>query len=150
MSDTRETKFLPAFHRCSDNPATNMGIGAVRMLWTLRVGDDAITWEVFTGWGMPGDAFRAANPGCQHVGHKRGMPPLKPTGGAVNWHFADPTDIDAEGVPCDVIEGGRCYGDVGFLIGSDLFDLLCTEGDEAVWARLRELLTTYREPVASR
>lgn len=148
--EERVIRFFPAFHRCTD-PKGNFGIGAVKMLWILRVGDSAMTWDTFTGWGLPDEAFHAAAPGCEHPRHQESWPSSDPNGGAVDWHtpFPQYEDHELAQESCPVT-GTRCYLGTGYLLGSELFDLLCVEGDDAVWRRLRSLLDeTIREAMAS-
>lgn len=143
--ELRVIRFKPAFHRCSPNPRTNYGIGSVTMLWVLKVDDWAMTWDVHTDWGLPDEAFKTANPDCTHPMHQTGYPRVGATGGAVDWHSPVPRwDDQAQAQETCPITGTACYLDSGFMLGSDLFDLLCAEGDEAVWKRLRALLDDAR------
>lgn len=144
-TETREVKFRPAFHRCDPSPSKNYGIGSVLMTWILRRDGWAMTWEVMTDWGLPDDEFKAANPTCTHHMHQDGYPRYKPMGGAVDWHAPVPMYEDQEPAQseCCWIDG-PCYMDSGFTIGGDLFTLLCTDGGDAVWARLGELLDGHR------
>lgn len=88
--ELRVVRFKPAFHRCNRDPQKNYGIGSVTMLWVLKVGDWAMTWDVHTDWGMPDEAFKAANPDCIHPMHKSSYPRHKASGGAVDWHSPIP------------------------------------------------------------
>ncbi len=144
--ELRVIRFKPAFHRCDPDPAKDYGIGTVTMLWVLRVGDLAVVWEVFTGWDLPTDAFKAAVPGCIHPLHQNGAPgPREASGGAVQWPTPGPQYEGHEGSrePCS-ITGSTCYVSSGFLLASELLDLLRIEGDDAVWKRLRDLLDEVR------
>lgn len=145
MEERREVRFYPAKHRCSSDRSKDYGINEPRIVWALYVDDEAITWELHTGWGMPDEAFHAACPDCTHRVHRNGWPSSKPTGGSVDWHLATPAYDDQHCVDNCVVRGGRCYADVGYLIGDELFDLLRVEGDESVWDKMRELLLTYRD-----
>lgn len=146
--ETRTIEVKPAFHRCAGNPRKNYGISDPHIVWTLHVGADAITWHLFTGWGMPEEAFHDACPDCTHPRHRGEMPSGEPTGGAVDWHMSTPVLDDHCRVEHCYVLDGPCYGDVGYLIGDVLFDLLRVEGSDAVWAKLRELLVNYRAEVA--
>lgn len=140
----RQVLFAPSFHRCGPTPSTDYGIGSVRMLFVLRHEGWAMTWDVFTGWMMPAEAFKAANPTCTHPRHVGGTPPSDPSGGAVDWHSPNPLYEGQEGGDECCWLGGPCYLDSGFILGSDLLALLCTDGDTAVWTRMRELLDERR------
>lgn len=147
--ELRVVRFKPAFHRCHPDPRKNYGIGSVTMLWVLRVGDWAMTWDVHTGWALPAEAFVAAAPDCTHHMHQGSAPSHKVSGGAVDWHSPVPMYDDHEPArDCCPITGAACYTDVGFILGSVLLDLLRTDGDEAVWKRLRELLDERRAELA--
>ena len=145
--EQRAIRFTPAFHRCTD-PKGNFGIGSVRMMWMLRIGDSAVGWDVHTGWDLPDEAFVAASPGCTHAMHQGGAPNHRATAGAVDFHMPGPRWEGHEPTPatCEFIEG-PCYIDTGFLLGDDVFDVLRTEGDEAAWAMLRRLLLETRAEV---
>lgn len=149
--ELRVVRFKPAFHRCHPEPSKNYGIGGVRMLWVLRVGDWAIDWDVSTDWGLPDEAFRAAAPDCTHRMHRNGYPSMgKASGGAVCWH--SPVPMWEDGSPtaehCPII-GRACYTDNGFLLADEVFDMLRVEGDDAVWKYLRSLLDERRTENAS-
>jgi hypothetical protein len=136
----RAVRFAPAFHRCTD-PKGNFGIGGVRMMWMLRVGPDAIGWDVSTGWDLPAEEFVAMSPGCTHPMHQGSAPPPRGgSGGAVDWHTSKPRYEGQQFHDFCEFTNGQCYMDTGFLLGDDLFDLLRTDGDEAVWTRMRQLL----------
>jgi hypothetical protein len=147
--ELRVVRFWPAHHRCHPDPTRDYGIASVRMFWALRVGDWAMTWDVHTGWDLPDEAFLAAAPDCEHPRHRTGPPPdpgkRAVMGGAVDWHSPVPR-FDGHELAQETcaITGAPCYLDSGFSLGSDLFDLLRTAGDEAVWKRLRELLDEAR------
>lgn len=149
--EQRTVRFKPAFHRCHPEPSKDYGIGSVTMLWMLRVGDWAITWEVFTDWGLPDEAFKAAVPDCDHPMHRNGYPRYKADGGVVAWHM--PVPLFEEHEPsdgrCPLIERDECYGDMDYTLASEVFDVLRTDGDEAAWCKLRELLDDRRSEVAS-
>lgn len=149
--ELRAVRFTPAFHRCTD-PKGNYGIGDVHMMWMLRVDDWAMAWDVSTDWGLPDAEFRAAAPTCKHPMH-RTFPSRGGSGGAVDWHSPVPQyeGHEKRSDSCE-LTGGPCYVDTGFLLGDELFRLLRIEGDDAVWARLRELLDTARReaPALSR
>lgn len=148
--EQRTVRFKPAFHRCHTNPSKDYGISGVTMLWVLRVDDWAITWDVFTDWGLPDEAFKAACPDCTHPSHRNGYPLGGASGGTVEWHAPVPLyeDHDPRSDRCPLIDRDRCYGDVGYTLGSEVFDVLRTEGDEATWRKLRDLLDDRRSDAA--
>lgn len=148
--EDRQVIFTPAFHKCSDEPGKNYGIGSVKMLWVLRHEGWAMTWDVFTDWGLPDAAFKDAAPSCRHPSHAKGYPNHKGHGGAVDWHSPVPTyeGQDLAQSRCVWLDG-PCYLDTGFCLGDDLFELLCKEGGEAVWAYLRVLLDQSRADVVA-
>lgn len=146
--ENRQVLFTPAYHRCNPDPNVNYGIGSVRMMWVLKHDGWAMTWDVHTDWGMPDEAFKAAAPDCTHIMHRDGYPSCGASGGAVDWHAPVPMYEGQERSQDECVWlGGPCYTDSGFMLGSELFDLLRVEGDEAVWSRLRELMDQQRTSV---
>ena len=74
-------------------------------------------------------------PRCSLEGH----------GGAMYTHHP-PEDrpdylADQEAQDCDLLPGGKCVGDVGFMIGDTLFDALVEGGEQAL---VTEMLSVYR------
>lgn len=65
-------------------------------------------------------------------------------GGRATWCYSTPQhdlhDDDVRRDDCDLLPGGVCYGDSGFLIGTELRDLLLEHGEDALWPRLETLL----------
>lgn len=143
--EDRLVRFTPGWHRCDPDPAKSYGINNLSILWIVRSGGWAITWEVFTDWGLPKDVFKAQAPDCDHRMHQDGPPPIKPMGGMVAWLSPDPFWPGQEPghQQCPII-GTSCYQVTGGLVGFNLFELLRTDGDLPVWARLRELLDDRR------
>jgi hypothetical protein len=140
----RIIRFRPAYHRCTD-PKGDYGIGSVHMLWFLRQGEWAVDWDVFTGWELPDEAFALAAPACTHPMHQQGAPTHDVMGGGVGFHSPVPQfeDHPLSQERCPLTEA-PCYLDAGYLLGTELLNLLRTEGDEAVWAKMYELLTDLR------
>lgn len=133
----RCVRFLPAFHKCNDNPKEDYGIGGVKIYFCLREGDKAIDLEVLTNWGLPSNAFHKASPGCQK--HRSGPARGDASGGMVTWHLPA-----TEGPVCPAL-GTPCRFASSFTLGDGLFDLLRTEGDEALWKRMRKMLTSINK-----
>lgn len=150
MKETRTITVSPAFHRCHPDKSKDYGVCEPRMLWTLWLGDDAISWELYTGWGMPNEAFAEACPECDSSRHRGGWPYVRNNdgssamAGAVDWHYSHPIWDDRpqpDNEHCRILDG-PCWADVGFSLGDELFDLLRTQGDQAVWLKMRDLLLT--------
>jgi hypothetical protein len=69
------------------------------------------------------------------------MPSAGLHSGVVDFHYPAPQwdDQSPSTSECPYTDGD-CYSDCGFLIADELLGLLRIKGDDAVWARLRELL----------
>lgn len=143
----REILIRPAFHRCHPDAAKNYGIKDPDLWFILREDGWAMSWRLFSGWGMPLDAFNAESPDCSHSAHQAGFPSSGPTAGAVSWHAPVPLVDDRAG-PCEWL-GGECFGDQGFLLGDQAFDRLRTDGSDALFAFLSVLLHERKDQLAS-
>lgn len=148
----RSIRFRPGFHRCHPDSSQDYGISDPVMTWVLRDGDVAVSWHLFTGWGMPDEAFHAANPGCTHAAHQGGWPyrhygaDCPAQAGAVDFHSATPRweghEAAGGGEPCFYI-GKPCYPDVTFLGAQEVFDTLRVEGEDATWDDLARRLKAW-------
>lgn len=115
------------------------GRGSVEMRFILKGPECAITWGIITGWNLPetNEALKAEE--FQDV--------MKPMGTAVCIHSAtNNRDYYGDPIPCDVLDQGECYGDCGYIAGSEFFDVLVREGEEALWAKMQEWYDDYSQP----
>lgn len=76
--------------------------------------EGAISWKLFTG--------RYTND-----------PNTDPMAGGVYSHVPDP-----DGADCDLVRGGKCSGDVGYLIGDEVLAAL-DQSEDAMWDKLKEI-----------
>lgn len=138
---TRSVKVHPSYHRCDPDPHQNYGIGSATAVFTLQKDGSAIEFEVLTGWIMPLEDFRAANPDCNHPRHG-GEPPSSPAMAArVMYHFnGDPGDAMDGPSDCSYTDTGTCWSDGGYAIGDPLFRLLVVEGSDAMYAEMEKML----------
>lgn len=146
----RNVYFRPAFHLCTPDPTTSKGIGGVRIIFTLAEDGRGVQWELLTDWELPDEDFALAAPECTHPAHQQG-PPQKPGGasaGAIIWHWPRPLFDHApkpQSTDCD-ITGGRCWSDVGYMVGDQAFDALRRGGDEELWFFLAKCIENRKEP----
>lgn len=149
----RRVTVKPAFERIHDDPARNFGICCALIRFALIGPGAAVSWEVFSGWYLPHVAQRlrkeTAHERYGHGDRSWMRCSLEGHGGAMCTH--SPTQIfehDPKGDKCDLLPGGRCFGDIGFLIGDDLFDVLVAGGDEALWKRMATIYESVVEQAA--
>lgn len=117
----------PAFDRRDPDPKKDYGIGGVTVRFSVVGPEGAITWGILTDWYLPHVREEFKN--------KKWFPSTTPTG--ITIHSPKQLfDFDAESGDCDLLPGGKCYSDTGFLAGTEAFDLLCKEGEEAIWKLL--------------
>lgn len=106
------------------------GVGGVQLRFSLVGLNGAISWSVLTDMHQPHLIQEWKQDG------KR----FESIGGAIVIHSVKPLPYmeDDEPARCDLIPDGQCYGDCGFLAGSDLYETWLYEGTERMWTVLEE------------
>jgi hypothetical protein len=124
-------------------PAFENGIGCAMMHFALIGPGGAVSLQVFTGWYLPHVAERLRRE-TQHERYtatgKWMRCSLEGHGGAMCTHAA--TQIFEHAPvpdPCDLLPGSQCFGDIGFLAGETLFDVLVAEGTDALWEHMEPI-----------
>lgn len=130
--------FQPAFDKRHEDPKKNYGIHGVTMRMVLVGEKGATQFVLYTGWHLP------------HVRDEREMQTMaeptrimieilaRPLPADLGYHSLVPQYEGQEKMEhCDYFEGG-CYYDGSGLAAEEVFDLLVSDGSDAVWKRLGE------------
>jgi hypothetical protein len=139
----RSVFFRPAFDKRHPDPHQNYGVHGVEIVFVLRRGQRAVDWTVFTNWQLP----HVTKDTLQKYADDPERIELftQPSGAQVGFHSPVPMWDSHEPSEGCTITGGKCYSDVGFCMGSELMPLLIEKGEDAIWARLEELLNEMPE-----
>jgi len=116
--------FTRAYDRRSSDPKKNYGCHGVDMRFVLKGPKGAIQFLLYTGWHLPGVA--------EELGPRQPMP------ADLGYHSPHPM-YESQSVvrdECEYVGGGPCYYDGSTLNAKEPFDILVTEGEEALWAFL--------------
>ena len=123
----REITFRPAYDKRGKNPKEDFGVHCVDMCWYLHGPKGVVQFVVYTGWYLP------------HVMAEWKVRGLLTSGvqvlpADVGYHSKEPTYDGQTDMKCHLL--GRCYYDGSGVAADNLFEMLLTLGDEAVWERL--------------
>jgi hypothetical protein len=149
VSYIREVRIIPSYDHRTGSPSEKLGGGAsgLRIAFFL-VNEDrtaAIEWSLHTGF-VKNPLAGSLNPYSgrrEKPGIDESLRDLYPSAGGVVWHYSHPVEEYMESTAqsgCTLIASGVCYGDTGYLIGDSVMDALFDGGQEAVFARLEELI----------
>jgi hypothetical protein len=149
----REIRFEPAYDKRHPDSSKNYGIHGVTMTWYVVGEDGAAQFKVFTNWHLPKVQDELEHRDCKRMPDFRNpgstrctcITLAKPMAADLGYHrktpaYANQSPMDGT---CEWI-GGKCYYDGSGLNAERVFDLLVTDGGEAVW---RELEDYYQEVV---
>lgn len=128
---TRKIVFRPAFDKRDPNPRKNYGIHGMEMCFQLIGDAGGITFTIYTNWHLPHvqaelDAKNPSGSKFPYLSHT-------PTPAGVDGHWKTPAYEGQSEIDDCKITGGKCYCDGSGLLAEDVFRLLVTEGEEAVW-----------------
>lgn len=129
----REIQFQPAYDK-----RPKYGIHGVNMRWLLKGPRGVIQFMVYTNWQLPhvSEEFKA-----KFGRYPYDSPTLfLPMAADLGYHSPKPMYEGQDPIgECDVLaEGSQCYYDGSTLNAEPVFDLLVSEGGEAVWKRLEQ------------
>lgn len=133
MTDFKRTiTFTPAFDKRDPDPKKNYGIHGVNMSWFVEKDSRAIQFVVFTNWHLPHVAEELRE-------RERAICFLDPFPADIGYHSPNPMYegqmlMDEN---CG-FTGGACYYDGSSLDADSYFDILVTEGGDALWEALEE------------
>lgn len=127
----RIVKIMPAY----DKRKEKKGIGSCEMFMVLKGELGAVGLNIGTGWYLPEtDEWKEE---C-----------VRRSGNISSWNgsgyavfYCSPTPLhdfqkDSGRENCDWL-GCTCYGDVGYIMGKDVFEILVREGSEKLWEWLQ-------------
>ncbi len=126
--------FWPAFDKRHPEAKKDYGIAGVRIFFALRGPKGAVTFSLFTGWMLPHviNEWMMEEPKLDRF-HYTPMP------AGLDFHkpaiLADGDDVTAK--ECEWLGGSPCYCGGAILPSEEVFELLVSQGEEAVWRYLR-------------
>jgi hypothetical protein len=125
----------PAYEQRHDNPAQNYGIGSVNLAFRLIGPQGAIEFQVMTGWYLPHVAERLR----RETRHEHSRCSLEGHPGPTYFHTPEPQYASQDAYDDCALLGGRCYCDVGYTIGDELWAALVRAGEPGLWKVMKEL-----------
>lgn len=133
-----------AFDKRDPDPSKNYGIGGVLFHFNLVSEKAAVTFVLSTGWLLP-ETVGVTNESSNH--YRRALDAREltaPMPAGLYFHVAEPiADHMNEHIECDVLPGGRCYGDVTFIGSARPFFALIERGLEGLWEQLEVELNSF-------
>lgn len=137
---SRRVVFQAAYDKRSKDPRKDYGVGQVYIHFSLVGPVGAISVVISTGWYLPHVARKQVRSNIEWM-QKWGHPLDRVGQYGVHFHYPNPQYEDHSQSDCDLLPGGKCYGNGRFADDSYL-NILLAEGDDAVWKKLEE---EYRE-----
>jgi len=126
-------EWKPGFDKRSDNPATNYGVGAMR-IWFYVIGPKgAVQWQISTNW-YPESARQHLN---RFPYSERDLT-RAPEAWDLGYHSRTPRYEGHDKMDhCDLIEGG-CYYDGSSLNAEPLVEGFIQGGTDWLWPKLED------------
>lgn len=142
MNETfeRRVAIRGAFDRRHPDPSKNYGIHGMELRFTLIGPKGAVHFLVFTPMHLP------------HVAREmwekndRRYNPFETMGADVGYHSPTPFYEWQEPCDCDLLPGGKCYGDGSALMADEFTEKFLKGGDAVVWPMLEEKYRAWLEP----
>lgn len=129
----RKIEWTPAYDKRSKDPKKNYGIHGMELRFLLKGEKGVIQFLMYTGWDL------------EHVREERKksngtIGNLFPMAADIGYHSPYPhyegqTVINQE---CPYLGGKPCYYDGSGLNAIPLMEILISQGDEALWKKLKE------------
>jgi hypothetical protein len=124
------TEWTPGYDIRPKNPGDkNYGIHGAELKFVLIGPKGAIQFQIYTNW-MPRSARHRERSGPYCL--------VEPMAADLGYHSFEPRHEDQRPMSesCEYLDGKPCYYDGSGLNAQDPFDILCEDGDEAMWAFL--------------
>ncbi len=131
----QKLKFIPAFDkRDSDN-----GIHGAELRMVLIGPAGAVQFVLYTNWHLPDVQVEMIRRATENADPRMLLPLLGPMPADLGYHAKRPQYEEHPVIDNDCpYTGGPCYYNGSGLRARGVFDLLVTEGGEAVWKFLQE------------
>ena len=136
MNDfTRKISFHPAFDKRNSEPSKNYGIHGLEMCFTLIGAEGGVSFHIYTNWHLP-HVQEELDSKVPDDYYPYLMHSPQPAG--VEGHWRVPQYEGQTPVKGCSVAGGDCYRDGSGLLATEFFNILVTEGEEAVWKALEK------------
>jgi hypothetical protein len=135
--DGRERQLIvePAFDKRHVDPKKNYGIHGVEMRFVVSGPEGAVQFLLYTNWQMP--AVREEWKSKERAGSRDfPMSLVLPMPADLGFHSRAPVEYATEMKTCPFLDGADCWYDGSGLNAESYFDVLCSEGLEALWVKL--------------
>ncbi len=132
----RVVKFYPAYNKMAEG----RGRHGVNLLMALK-GDDkgAVSFSLYTNWYLPDDTISLIKSTVSADTEMKIETFFTPQPAGIDYHsLIMLSEYDAKIDRCDLLDGQPCYSDGSVTASTHVYNLLLTEGDEAVWKYLEE------------
>lgn len=121
--------FDAAYDRRHPDPSKNYGIHGVTLRMLLRGPEGVAQFVLFTNWHVPVVQAELATQPSDHV-------LCQPMPADIGFHALRPQYAGQDQRECEYTATGFCYYDGSSLRAQAVYELLVTEGSEAVWMYL--------------
>lgn len=122
MTFRREIQFLPGYDYREDPARSKYGCHGMEIRFLLHGPKMTVQFLLYTNWLPTWDEF-----------DRKSMGPLPAD---LGYHADEPVHGSEDERECQFRERGKCYYDGSALAANEVFKLLVSEGEEAVWSAL--------------
>ena len=123
MNLKREVEVTPAFDKRNPDPKKNYGIGSVDIKFLLRGDKGVIQFWISTGWFLPQNTKAMQDTSMYPMAYDIGR------------HSYVPRRDDEKPISenCPYLDGKPCYYDGSSLQAKRIFEIMVSQGGEAMW-----------------
>ena len=124
-----------------DHREKRCGVHGVDLRFYVKGPKGIVQFLIYTNWYLPHVADSIENKPVRY------RSPFRPFPADVGYHSYTPIHEGDTPITesCDYLEGKPCYYDGSGLMANEFFDVLVTEGLEAVWKKLEEMYHIWLE-----
>jgi len=121
----RITEITPAYDKRNPDPSKNYGIHGVNLKFVLKGELGAVQFLIFTNWQLPHvqREFGHQGPMAADIGYHSPMPMYDGQIQMADWEYLD---------------GKPCYYDGSGLYANHFFDVMVSQGGDAMWAAIEQ------------
>lgn len=133
MSLERRLDILPAYDKRHKEPGKNYGIHGVDMRWYVIGPEGAVQFVLYTNWQLPHvqkDFDSRVDRQFPHLA-------CHPLPADIGYHSRVPRYEGQHSRKCHLLKG-PCYYDGSVLQADEFYNILVTEGGEALWLALEK------------